>query len=187
MAPTGFSHKHISSVSPQPGTKLGESDCDCEVRLEAKGARSLLLSPLKETIRSRSSLNRNDGVADEEIINNRGSEKLQKIGIDEPEEKKTNDSATHTFAFVAFWQRIEQEWAENEKKLLYYLESICDFCSRCDCSNCEDNPDPIEEPCDFGFSEECVEPCLRDTNCCFECWLYSEVDKETRKQEECPL
>jgi hypothetical protein len=39
-----------------------------------------------------------------------------------------------------------------------------------------------EEPCEYGFSEDCVEPSLRNTNCCFECWLYTEVDEETKKQ-----
>lgn len=83
--------------------------------------------------------------------------------------------------FADFWLLCEREWAEAEKKLLYYPEGNCAFCGRDDCSNCEDNPDPKEAPCDYGFSEECVEPSLRGTNCCFECWLYGEVDSETQK------
>ena len=83
--------------------------------------------------------------------------------------------------FTGFWLRVEREWAENEKKQLYYPESPCDFCTSPECVDCENNPDPEEEPCDYGFSEECVEPQLRNTNCCFECWLYSEVDDEDRE------
>lgn len=44
---------------------------------------------------------------------------------------------------------------------------------------CED--EETEEPCDFGFSEDCVEPQLRDTNCCLECWLYTQVDEQVQK------
>jgi hypothetical protein len=81
--------------------------------------------------------------------------------------------------FAGFWLRVDREWAEAEKRLLYYPEGPCDFCVESDCSGCENNPQ--EEPCDYGFSEECVEPQLRDTNCCFECWLFMEVDAADRR------
>ncbi len=45
MASTSFSHQKIPLSSPQPGTKLGESDDTAGVRLEAKDTKSLLLSP----------------------------------------------------------------------------------------------------------------------------------------------
>jgi hypothetical protein len=78
----------------------------------------------------------------------------------------------------------EQEKAEQQKKELFY-DPIPD-------GEYDENGQPLmdeEEPCEYGFSEDCVEPSLRNTNCCFECWLYTEVDKETQKQakeEKCP-
>lgn len=80
--------------------------------------------------------------------------------------------------FTMFWLRVEREWAETAKKLLYYPASPCDFYTSPEWVDCENNSDPKEEPCAFGFSEECVEPQLRNTACCFECWLYEEKLKE---------
>jgi len=82
-------------------------------------------------------------------------------------------------AWSLFWDLCEKEWAERQKKDLYYPDGPCDWCSEDSCSNCEHSDQ--EDPCEFGFSEECVEPSLRDSNCCFECWLYSEVDSEDQK------
>ena len=46
-----------------------------------------------------------------------------------------------------------------------------------------------EQDCDYG-AEFCVEPALKETNCCFECWLYLEMveeqEKEQRKKEAKP-
>ena len=98
--------------------------------------------------------------------------------------------------FASFWRclssdvewtkTIEKQWeAEQEKKRLYYPEGPCDFCIADSCHGCEHSD--IEDPCEFGLSEECVEPSLRDTNSCWGCWLYSENDVEARKsakQEE---
>jgi len=36
--------------------------------------------------------------------------------------------------------------------------------------------------CDYDFGDECVEPTLRDTGSCFECWLFREVDAINREQ-----
>lgn len=72
--------------------------------------------------------------------------------------------------FASFWLLVEQEWAEQEKKQLYYPDCCW-----------SDNSEPDEEPCEFGLSENCVEPSLRNSNCCFECWLYGEVDNEDRE------
>lgn len=46
-----------------------------------------------------------------------------------------------------------------------------------------DYVDGNSEPCDYGWSEECVEPALRGGNC-FECWLFQQVDRECRKEAE---
>jgi hypothetical protein len=92
-----------------------------------------------------------------------------------------------SLGFAKFWLLCEREWAEAEKKLLYYPEDPCRWCIEADCSGCEHFEQDQEEPCEYGFSEDCVEPSLRDTNCCFECWLYQEVDEETQrsaKEEE---
>ena len=53
MTSESFSHQQTSPDSPQPGTKLGEPDRDCEVRLEAQDARSSSPSPQKEVCRFR--------------------------------------------------------------------------------------------------------------------------------------
>jgi len=76
---------------------------------------------------------------------------------------------------------IEQEKAEQQKKELFYDPVPYE--------GYDENGQLLmeEEPCEYGFSEDCVEPSLRNTNCCFECWLYNEVDDETKKQaKECP-
>jgi len=52
MTPKSLSHVKILW---EPGAKLGESDCDCKIRLEAEGAsmhvEDLLLSPKQEATR----------------------------------------------------------------------------------------------------------------------------------------
>jgi hypothetical protein len=46
MAPRSFSHHEASFGLPQkPGSKHGETDCACEVRLEADGATNKLFLP----------------------------------------------------------------------------------------------------------------------------------------------
>jgi hypothetical protein len=66
-----------------------------------------------------------------------------------------------TQLFAEFWQRIEQEWAERFKFDEFY---------------------GCGEQCYYDFADECVEPSLRNMNCCFECWLFQELDEESRKQ-----
>ncbi len=81
-----------------------------------------------------------------------------------------------------FWAYCEQEWAEAQKKELYYPPSPCDSCTGQDCGYCPENSESQEEPCEYGFSEECVERSLRNTNCCMECWLYNEVDEKDKRE-----
>jgi len=49
----------------------------------------------------------------------------------------------------------------------------------------DDLEEQKEAPCDYGADTECVEPSLRDMGCCFECWLFQEMDEmnENRKDE----
>jgi hypothetical protein len=35
--------------------------------------------------------------------------------------------------FAGFWLRVEREWAENEKKLLYYPDQACPYCGKPEC------------------------------------------------------
>ena len=47
-----------------------------------------------------------------------------------------------------------------------------------------------ESPCDYGADSPCVEPALRNTGNCFECWLYREMcedqESEQKKKEAQP-
>lgn len=36
--------------------------------------------------------------------------------------------------FASFWLLVEQEWAENEKKQLYYPDQACPYCGEPGCS-----------------------------------------------------
>lgn len=55
--------------------------------------------------------------------------------------------------------------------------------SEYDCGeDCLDDGDSSD--CDYGFSEFCVDPHLRNLGCCFECWLFQEVDEADREEAE---
>lgn len=80
--------------------------------------------------------------------------------------------------FGAFWERILQEWAENEKKQLYYDPDPrgCEFCD--DLYNCEDCPQRAEQEnaCDYT-GDECIDSaCRRDG--CIGCEVIAPPPKE---------
>ena len=41
--------------------------------------------------------------------------------------------------------------------------------------------DEDQGDCDYDFGDFCVEPQKRAIGCCFECWLFQEVDEADRK------
>ncbi len=77
-----------------------------------------------------------------------------------------------------FWEHIEQEWADNEKKQLYYDPDPrgCEFCD--DLYNCEDCPQRAEQEnaCDY-IGDECIDSaCRRDG--CIGCEVIAPPPKE---------
>lgn len=62
----------------------------------------------------------------------------------------------------------KQEKAEQQKRQEFYEPDV-------------EWTEEEEEDCDFDFGEECVEPHLKNMNCCFECWLFIEVDAANRE------
>ena len=48
--------------------------------------------------------------------------------------------------FAKFWLRVEQEWAEAEKKLLYYPDQMCPYCGDPAClGECDESLEDEEE------------------------------------------